>query len=193
MKIKDKIRNYIPLYTSSGKHYFLTTCLYIIKNKLGFYNKYKKVNWQKVNRLVIICTGNICRSPYAEYKARQLGLTAISAGIRADGVSRANESAMKQSAYRNVDISPHRSNTLDQINYSESDLIVCMEPTHLQHIENNIQISKTKCQFTLLGLWNNNKSPVINDPYGKDELVFQNCFAQIDAGLISIYTKLSNN
>src|SRR5262245_51985599 len=47
------------------------------------YEHFADIDWARVQRLVFVCKGNICRSPYAESKATTMGVTATSAGIEA--------------------------------------------------------------------------------------------------------------
>lgn len=174
------------------KRNIMQYCYYTFKNKLGVYQLYKNIDWTRVNRLIFICYGNICRSPYAEYKARQLNLTAISAGVSANDGSDANEFAIKYSSPRNVDMSLHKSRSLEVINYSDNDLVLAMEPWQIDIIRNDQSIMNSGCQISLLGLWCDKQQPIIQDPYGKAEDFFQRTFDYIDDALASIVKNISN-
>jgi len=54
-------------------HFFLA--------KMGVYRRFYSIRPDKYQRLVFICSGNICRSPLAEAYARSLGKTAASCGL----------------------------------------------------------------------------------------------------------------
>ena len=41
-------------------------------------------------------------------------------------------------------------------------------------------------QITLLGLWIGAHGAVLLDPYGQDELPFEECFSLIEAGVLAI-------
>jgi len=183
--IRNLIRNFIVNNKLKLIHIYYMTIL-----KMGILSNYTNIDWNKVKRLVFICRGNICRSPYAEYKAIQLGLSAISMGIYADGKSSAHHVAIKQSAKRNVELLPHISSILTTDNLLESDLIICMEPWQA----NSVKLSNAdpKYQNTLLGLWCNSKAVIIPDPYGKPEIYFKKCFDQIDNALLNIATKINS-
>jgi len=188
--IKNKLRNNYAFSIWSHKRYLLNNIFYIFYLYAGLYKKYKEINWTKINRLIFICKGNICRSPYAEYKSKKLGLMASSVGIDSDGKSNADEMAMKIAAQRGVDISPHKSRKIDHIEYCESDLIVCMEPWHAEAILNNQILTGTNCQLTLLGLWCSNRKALIRDPYGQSTEIFLDSFNLIDDALSIIHKKL---
>ena len=40
-------------------------------NAAGRYAAYRDIDWHGVERLVFVCAGNICRSPYGDRKAAQ--------------------------------------------------------------------------------------------------------------------------
>src|SRR5260370_29706063 len=50
----------------------------------GRYRQFKQIRWERVARVVFVCHGDICRSPYAERRAVSVGLPAPSFGLSAD-------------------------------------------------------------------------------------------------------------
>lgn len=75
-------------------------------------------------RVLFLCTGNSCRSQMAEGWARALKEDVIdvqSAGLEAHGL---NPNAVKVMAEAGVDISRHRSKTLDALQSMEFDYVV---------------------------------------------------------------------
>src|SRR5215469_15602974 len=50
---------------------------------LGAYRRLGALDWGTVTRLVFVCKGNICRSPYAAARAQQLAVEATSFGLDA--------------------------------------------------------------------------------------------------------------
>ncbi len=75
-------------------------------------------------RVLFLCTGNSCRSQMAEGWARRLHggrIEAFSAGIETHGL---NPRAVRVMAEAGVDISAHRSKTLDDLRGIEFDLVV---------------------------------------------------------------------
>ena len=75
-------------------------------------------------RVLFLCTGNACRSQMAEGWARALrsgSIEASSAGIERHGL---NPSAVKVMSEAGVDISAHRSKTLDDLSEAAFDYVV---------------------------------------------------------------------
>lgn len=75
-------------------------------------------------RVLFLCTGNSCRSQMAEGWARALrgdALEAYSAGIEKHGL---NARAVRVMAEAGVDISGHRSQTVDELPVQEFDYVV---------------------------------------------------------------------
>ena len=55
-----------------------------LENLTGRYRQFKRIRWERVARVVFVCHGNVCRSPYAEGRAVNFGLPAASFGFSAD-------------------------------------------------------------------------------------------------------------
>jgi protein-tyrosine phosphatase len=88
--------------------------------------------------ILVVCTGNVCRSPMAEGFLRaalveRLGDDAPvvrSAGTAGwEGAGATNE-AIEASAERGVDIAAHRARMLDLALVREADLVLCMAAEH---------------------------------------------------------------
>ncbi|MCK5665078.1 MAG: hypothetical protein KAI17_16425 [Thiotrichaceae bacterium] len=153
------------------------------KYYLGFYNQYNIVDWSKVSRLVFVCKGNICRSPYAEMRSKQLGINAISIGLLTKEGSSANAGALKNALYRDIDLEAHRARIYESIAFSNRDLVICMEPWHVKLFK---EVDSSGCQIALLGLLCSHKKIIISDPYGKPDVFFDNCFQAIDDALNNV-------
>lgn len=95
--------------------------------------------------LLVICSGNTCRSPMAEGLARRLlakqqglpeaeldaaGLRVISAGAFASPGLPASVESVEIMQRRGIDISRHRSQSLTREMIHEADLILCMTQSH---------------------------------------------------------------
>ena len=95
--------------------------------------------------LLLICSGNTCRSPMAEGMAKQqlaeargiavdelelAGLEVASAGIFAGEGMPASDQAVAVMRSQGIDISNHRSRTLTREMVREADLILCMTESH---------------------------------------------------------------
>jgi len=181
--VLNKLRGFKFKLKHHGNRYVLNSLLYRLKYYSGFYTKYENIDWKKVNRLVFVCKGNICRSAYAEKKAQGLGINAISIGLQTKPGSPADKQAIENASYRNVILNDHRARVINTIDIQPSDLVVCMEPWHINEFE---QTHSNKCQVTLLGLWLVRQSVLIDDPYGKPDRYFQGIFREIDFSIEKI-------
>src|SRR5258706_10919652 len=85
--------------------------------------------------VLILCTGNICRSPMAEallrarLEQRGVDATVSSAGITFEGRA-ATDEAIKAAAGYGVDITRHRSRIMSAELLDGADLIIAMERLH---------------------------------------------------------------
>ncbi len=93
-------------------------------------------------RLLFVCTGNTCRSPMAEgilKKAlKDKGVENVevrSAGTHGLDLAPASVFAAAAAKAIGVDISRHRSRTLNEEMIEKADLILVMSPEHAHHIE----------------------------------------------------------
>ena len=155
----------------------------MIKYRLGLYSQYNDIDWSKVSRIVFVCKGNICRSPYAERRAKQLGINATSIGLDTIEGSLANADAIANAFYRDINLEAHRARIYKSIEFSDSDLVICMEPWHVTRFK---EVDSGGCQIALLGLLCSHKKIIISDPYGKPDLFFEECFQVIDDALNNV-------
>lgn len=131
--------------------------------------------------ILFICVGNICRSPTAEYWARdQLqnkGLSNIqisSAGIHAMVDHLIAKEAMTILNQLNIDASQHRARQVDKKIIDAAEIIFTMENWQKNELSFAFQESRGKI-FTL-GKWTNED---ITDPYRQEQIVFERVFELI--------------
>jgi len=137
-----------------------------------------------VDRLVLVCHGNVCRSPYAEARATKLGFNAISCGIEADQGDPANERAIVVAASRGIDMSLHRTQTLSNVQFKPGDLVIAMETWHVHQIKkHNLGYQSVSLIGHALQRWPYSYIP---DPYGLSEAMYHSCFALIDQALFAL-------
>jgi len=180
---KHELRKFKFNLKHHGSKYMLSVLLARIMDALGFYEKYENINWDKVTRLVFVCKGNICRSPYAEIKAKRLGFNAVSIGLCTKAGSPVYAEAINIASYRNVKLDDHRARLIGTIEIRETDLVVCMEPSQIRKFN---KANSVNCQLTLLGLFAPKKRTIVIDPYGKPSDYFEDCFEQIDSALCNL-------
>ena len=131
-------------------------------------------------RIVFVCSGNICRSPYAHVLARMRGMNAISCGthtrpgLPADGV------AITEAARRQVDLTSHTTTRWEDVELQEGDLIVAMQLRHAWAVLPRARAHH--CPIVMLSSLLPEFAPVW-DPYGKHSDAYQRAFDLIDAGV----------
>ncbi len=157
---------------------------------LGGYRAYRRVDWESVERLVFVCTGNICRSAYAEALAKSLGVNAVSCGLNTKNGLPADESAIQAAIVRGIDLTKHRTARIETLDLRKNDLFVAMEPWQAEQLS---MIYSNQYGCTLLGLWGRPVKPHIYDPYGKSDAYFNGCFNYIDMFLHEILNKIKTN
>ena len=172
-----------------GKKAAIKYFVYRYWHSLGGFQRYKQIDWRHIQRLIFVCRGNICRSPYAEIMARKHGKNTISFGLCAQNGRPAHADAVRNAALRDVDISRHAAKTVNDIKLYETDLLIGMEPWHAKQLYSLGRT--TNAQTTLLGLWTKPNCPYIQDPYGRSDQYFQHCFDIIDRSLQGIFSHMN--
>ncbi len=126
------------------------------------------MNFQKI---LVVCAGNICRSPMGEAFFKQAladkGYTIDSAGIIGLVNHPADDKAIKVMADIGIDISEHRGKRLNEKLIAEFDLVLVM--TQRQVAEMGRQWPFSKGRVFRIGHW---LDIDVADPYRLDEAVF---------------------
>jgi len=134
--------------------------------------------------VLMVCHGNICRSPYAAVKAR--ALIPAGAPVRVESAGfigphrGAPGDAVAVAAARGVDLRRHRSRLLTSASVGGADLVVVMEPR--QRAELHRQYGPTKRPVLLLGDLDTNQpaTRAIRDPVEQPRQVFAEVYERID-------------
>lgn len=161
-----------------------TQCIYW----LGGYRCYQKIDWSRVDRLIFICYGNICRSPLAEYAARAAGLSAESFGLSCGDNFPADPRAIRYAKTRKLDMSAHRTRNIAFYSPLSGDLVVVMEPAHLDKANAHVN---GRAQLTLAGVWLTAARPYIHDPYNTSDDFFMECEDQVVMATHAIKERLA--
>ena len=154
----------------------------------GSYRSAENIVWGAIARLVFVCHGNICRSPYASERARSLGINSVSFGLNASGGMHADESASRNALLRGIDLTIHRSSLLQASLLARGDLVVVFEPWHLSRVRQRSIAGLAG--ITLLGIWAQPTQPHVHDPYGRSDRYFQRCFSTIDRNVQGLVTRI---
>jgi protein-tyrosine phosphatase len=137
-----------------------------------------------IKKILFVCTGNICRSPTAEYylrkRLKEMNITGVeveSVGILALDNNPVSQDTRNIMESLGIFIDGHRSSPLTLEKVQNADLILVMEKSHKKLIEDRIPRQAHKVK--LLGAYINGDEEEIIDPYGNEETVHRESFEQI--------------
>lgn len=125
----------------------------------------------RIERVVFVCQGNICRSALAEAVFRQNSdLEAASLGLDTTSGKPANDRLMEIAAKKaGIDLKQHRTTSLKDYQTRSTDLFVCMELNQIRQLRR----MGYEHPCVLLGAFGDNKLSRINDPYSANDRFMQ--------------------
>ena len=137
--------------------------------------------------VLIVCVGNICRSPMGEGLARQMfpGARVASAGLSALVGRPADPIAVEIVRERGIDISAHRAQPLTETLVRDFELVLTMESWQTDDVERLAPASRGR--VFRLGHWTDFE---IRDPYAQPRDAFERAFEGIERGLIDMKAAL---
>ena len=155
---------------------------------VGRFRRHVRLDASRIERVVFVCKGNICRSAYANAVANSLGMRAASFGLDTPGDETADPIAMRNAQARGITLETHRTTSSRTFQLEPTDLLIAMEPEQARALEALDGLH----QVTLLGLWSTPRRPFIQDPYARDDAYFQTCFAVIESGVKGLHRFLES-
>jgi len=124
-------------------------------------------------RILIVCMGNVCRSPAAEYLFRARtdspGVNFTSAGLCAPEGRPMDPTALELLADSGIDGTMHRARQLAPSMLHEADLILGMEKSHVDAMVR--LVPETRGKVYLLDKWLDGND--IPDPYRQQRPAFE--------------------
>lgn len=172
-------------------HGLILLLLAQVEDSTGSYRGFKRIHWGRVKRVVFVCRGNICRSPYAERRAAIYGLPTASFGLCARTGASADPSASEIAARRGIELANHRACAASDFEFANDDLLVHMEPRQARAMLR--RLPALPCQMTLLGLWSRPRRPHIQDPHRLSEAYWERCFDVIDSAVLTMGERLRSS
>jgi len=123
------------------------------------------------NKILVVCVGNICRSPIGEMLLQKHlpTLEINSAGISALIGKPADKNAIEVAQAQNIDLSAHIAKQLTKELIAEHDLILVMEKKHIKAVTAIAPMARGK--IILFAQWNDPQE--IPDPYRQSKEAFE--------------------
>ncbi len=131
-------------------------------------------------RVLIVCTGNTCRSPMAQVLLQRLkpDWEVRSAGVAAQPGQPASTHAQRVAADRGLDLNAHRSRAVDSEALAWADEVLCLTSAHQRALLERFPQARGKS--SRLGPRD------ISDPYGGSLADYQRCAEEIEQVLTSL-------
>jgi protein-tyrosine-phosphatase len=145
-------------------------------------------------KILFVCTGNICRSPMAEGLLKKMALDnqwsleAQSAGLAAFNGVPATQEAVEACKEKGIDISAHQSQPLSKNLVLESTLILTMTDKHKESILRKMPQLADK--VILFSDFAGQGIEDVEDPMGQSIDVYRKIFSQIEGYLLKAKEKL---
>ncbi|MDA8479626.1 low molecular weight protein-tyrosine-phosphatase Wzb [Citrobacter sp. Awk 4] len=130
------------------------------------------------NKILVVCVGNICRSPTAErlLKSYHPALTVESAGLGALSGHGADPSAFSVAKAHNLSLEGHCARQISGRMCRDYDLILTMEKRHIARL---CEIApEMRGKVMLFGHWDSERE--IPDPYRKSRDAFEAVYSLLE-------------
>ncbi|NIF06378.1 low molecular weight phosphotyrosine protein phosphatase [Chryseobacterium sp. Tr-659] len=142
-------------------------------------------------KILMVCLGNICRSPLAEGIMKTKvpeGFIVDSAGtISLHEGEHPDKRAVKTAANHNIDISKQRSRPITRADFETFDKIYCMDIDVLEDVVSKTKSEKERQKVSLfLETLGDHKNAEVPDPYWGGMKDFENVFQLLDKGCDAI-------
>jgi protein-tyrosine-phosphatase len=152
----------------------------------------------KLFHLLMVCTGNQCRSPMAEgllvqkLQAQNISHIIVSSAgtLTGEGIPPASDSVLVMEEEQ-VDISALRSEPLSADLVETADLILVMETAHKAYIHRMWPAAEKKV-FLLKEFGDGGRLEDVEDPIGRERNVYRQCRDEISAELDRLLPDLIN-
>lgn len=153
---------------------------------------------RQIKNILFVCTGNICRSPFAAGLLKKLvtqkgfeGIAADSAGLLALPGNSASHLAQRVAAEYGVDLSGHNAKSVSKDLMAWSDLVLVMEKSHEQALISAFPEAAGKLLLLRHFARYGSRRRGIADPYGLEYDAYRFCFLDIDDSVSGLVEYLS--
>lgn len=136
---------------------------------------------QRPRRILVVCHGNICRSPYLQAVLQRSlpDVTVTSAGFF--GSDRpVPEISVALSAQRGLDLSGYRSRPITQSKISDADLVIVMDAEQARQVTRTYRVKRERIVIAgdLEPIFGTTRA--IRDPWNQSIEVFESSFDRLD-------------
>ena len=140
------------------------------------------------DKVLVVCVGNICRSPSGEYLLKSLlpNKTIDSAGVGALVGKPADKMASQVALENGLSLAGHQAQQLSRDLCHDYDLILVMEQGHIEAVTNIAPEARGKTM--LLSHWSGKSD--IPDPYRQSKEAFDHAYLLIEQACQAWATKL---
>jgi protein-tyrosine-phosphatase len=142
---------------------------------------------REAKRVLFVCKGNICRSPFAHRLAETLfpqDLAVASAGYYQQSGRRCPAEAIQIAAEMGVDLRAHRSEVLSASMLEEADVVLIFDSDN--YLELRRCYTWVMPKVHLVGTLADRRTAVIRDPYGGTHADFRAAYAAIHESLTAV-------
>jgi len=147
-------------------------------------------------KILMVCLGNICRSPLAEgilaHKTKHLNIKVDSAGTAGYHIGKLpDERSIEIAEKYNIDLTKQRARQFSRADFDDFDIIYAMDTnnyTHLISLANN-ETERNKVRL-ILNEVNPEKFESVPDPYYGGDDGFQNIYNMLDVACNKIISQI---
>jgi len=145
---------------------------------------------QRVERVVFVCKGNICRSAFAEavFK-RHCSRNVASLGLDTTTGCPAHPPIVQEAKALGYNLNSHITTNITDFIAEEDDLYVCTEPAHIEQLRDNIP----NVHVVLLGFWGIPRRFYVHDPYSAGGLYISYISRFLESATQSFAEDLEHN
>jgi protein-tyrosine-phosphatase len=149
-------------------------------------------------RIMFLCQGNICRSPYAAYSARSifnssgLNIAIDSAGMLPRNARPSPPQALAAAQATHIDLTPHLSQCADAALVAAADVILIFDDINYTSFKQRHPTQVHKLLFLSAFASGDAAHQCIADPDGKDVATFMRTYTAIDSCLHNLVQRLKS-
>ncbi|GAA4867142.1 low molecular weight protein-tyrosine-phosphatase [Luteimonas vadosa] len=152
--------------------------------------------------MLVVCLGNICRSPMAEGALRaRIDAAGLSDRVEVDSVGTGgwhagdppDARAIGTAARHGVDISGLRARQLRPADFEAFDLILCADRANLRDVQARMPSACAARPVLMLAWAGQGHAAEIPDPYSGGKSDFEHAWTLVDAAAEAIVDRLSGN